>query len=92
MPDSRDSRPNDLYFLPSSSLLTSNMSSFLPVKPCCVTHPGELPGTPRGSMEPARQGKMGRYIVKPDGPVKNEKAALILLYDAMGFQAVGQRY
>jgi hypothetical protein len=64
--------------------------SFLPLKPCCITSPGELPGTPRGQMEAGGEGRVSRYITKPEGEVgvQDSKAVLILLYDLIGFKAV----
>lgn len=40
-------------------------------------------------MQPAENGRtVPRYFVQPQKPVSDSKAALVLLYDIMGFQTV----
>ncbi|KAL1408228.1 hypothetical protein Q8F55_005034 [Vanrija albida] len=62
------------------------MAPFLPISPCCVQG-SILPGTPRGTFEPAGGARsLGRYVVRPEGGSKSPKAALVLFYDIFGFQ------
>ncbi len=65
--------------------------SFLPIQPCCLEGT-ILPGTPAGIMElPTPGGKqtVGRYHTRPkDGRIVDPKAAVVLFYDAFGFNIV----
>jgi hypothetical protein len=77
--------------VPSLSLSQSTITTmvFLPLKPCCLK--GQtLPGEPQGVMEaPNDKRTILRYHAKPkDGQCVDEKAALVLLYDAFGFKIV----
>lgn len=62
---------------------------FLPLQACCLEG-AEIPGTPRGVMEsPPGNRTIGRYHATPkDGRIVDEKAAVVLYYDAFGFNIV----